>query len=91
MKCRKIEKFLLRSFDDRLNREEKDMLNNHLKNCLLCQSKYQEMAAAMQERIAEWDWKHRAGQYYDLFRRLIEKTVKEKPTSVSRGRLPSPR
>ena len=37
-----------------------------------CQSKYQEMGAAMQERSAEWDWKVRAEQYYDLFRRLID-------------------
>ncbi len=42
MKCRKIEKFLLRSFDDRLNREEKEMLYTHLKNCQKCQSQYQE-------------------------------------------------
>jgi glycosyltransferase involved in cell wall biosynthesis len=37
-----------------------------------CQSKYQEMAVAMQSRIAQWDWKYRAGQYYNLFRRLID-------------------
>ena len=37
-----------------------------------CQSKYVEMAEAMQERIAEWSWEHRAKQYYDLFRRLID-------------------
>ena len=42
MKCRKIEKFLLRSFDDRLTREEKDMLTYHLKNCQKCQSQYRE-------------------------------------------------
>ncbi|MEE9597882.1 MAG: glycosyltransferase, partial [Acidiferrobacterales bacterium] len=37
-----------------------------------CQASYQEMAMAMQERIAEWDWKHRVHQYYNLFRRLID-------------------
>ncbi len=36
-----------------------------------CQARYPRMAEAMQERIAGWDWKHRAEQYYDLFRRLI--------------------
>lgn len=42
MKCRKIEKFILRSFDNRLNREEKDMLTFHLKNCPKCQTLYHE-------------------------------------------------
>ena len=48
MKCGKIEKFLLRSFDDRLNREEKDMLTYHLKNCRKCQTQYREYQDMLQ-------------------------------------------
>ncbi len=47
-----------------------------------CQSKYQEMAEAMQEKIAGWDWKVRAEQYYDLFRRLIDRKRRATSSSV---------
>lgn len=40
---------------------------------LRCQDRYVEMAEAMQERIEPWHWRHRAKQYFDLFRRLIDK------------------
>jgi glycosyltransferase involved in cell wall biosynthesis len=48
-----------------------------------CQSKYLEMATAMQERIAGWDWKYRAEQYYDLFRRLIDQRRKATSCAVA--------
>ena len=41
------------------------------------------MANAMQESIQEWHWKERAGQYYDLFRRLIDER-REVGSPVSR-------
>ncbi len=37
-----------------------------------CVADYPRMAAEMQRDIEAWDWKHRATQYYDLFRRLIQ-------------------
>ena len=42
MKCKKIEKLLLRSFDDHLKDEEKENLESHLRSCLLCQAKRKE-------------------------------------------------
>lgn len=42
MKCKKSELFLLRSFDIRLNDEEKEELEKHLKTCPICQAKKQE-------------------------------------------------
>jgi len=37
-----------------------------------CSERYLKMARAMQEAITLWHWRARAGQYYDLFRRLID-------------------
>jgi len=48
MRCKKSEKYLLRSFDDRLSREEKDRLNTHLKKCPLCQERYREYQSMLQ-------------------------------------------
>lgn len=42
MKCKKFEKWLLRSFDDLLKNEEKEILENHLKTCPFCQAKRKE-------------------------------------------------
>lgn len=42
MKCKKSELFLLRSFDSRLNDEEKEQLEKHLKTCPPCQAKKEE-------------------------------------------------
>jgi len=39
MKCKKLEKLMMRSFDGRLTTKEKDVLESHLKSCSLCQSK----------------------------------------------------
>ncbi|GAH49207.1 unnamed protein product, partial [marine sediment metagenome] len=36
MKCKKVERFLLRSFDDLLKKEEKNELKKHLESCALC-------------------------------------------------------
>ncbi len=48
MRCKKAEKYILRSFDDRLSREEKDRLNTHLKKCPLCQERYREYQSMLQ-------------------------------------------
>ena len=37
-----------------------------------CRIRYHEMHVAMQERIADWDWRVSAEQYFALFRRLID-------------------
>lgn len=53
MKCKKAEKFLLRSFDGVLKIEERDKLERHLKSCLLCQRKkedYQSILEALKEK-----------------------------------------
>jgi len=46
-----------------------DALADAIRRCL---PRYKEMAAAMQRVIEGWDWRFRAVQYYDLFRRLID-------------------
>lgn len=48
MRCKKAEKYILRSFDDRLSREEKDRLNTHLKKCPLCQERCREYQSMLQ-------------------------------------------
>jgi len=42
MKCKKIENWLLRSFDDLLKEEEKEKLEEHLNSCASCQAKKRE-------------------------------------------------
>jgi hypothetical protein len=42
MKCKKAEKFLLRSFDGLLGTREREKLQAHLSNCLTCQGKKRE-------------------------------------------------
>jgi len=42
MKCKKFEKWLLRSFDNLLKEEEKEKLEEHLKSCAYCQVKRRE-------------------------------------------------
>lgn len=42
MKCKKFEKWILRSFDDLLKEEEKEKLESHLKICTLCRTKRKE-------------------------------------------------
>ncbi len=39
MKCKKVERFLLRSFDELLKEEEKNELKKHLESCPHCQTK----------------------------------------------------
>ncbi|MBA7697494.1 MAG: hypothetical protein E3J44_06615 [Candidatus Aminicenantes bacterium] len=53
MKCKKVEKFLLRSFDELLKEEEKNELKKHLESCPLCQTKreeYQSILDALKEK-----------------------------------------
>jgi len=53
MKCKNAEKILLRSFDGLINHEEKVKLEEHLKICLLCQTKreeYQSILNALKEK-----------------------------------------
>ena len=38
-----------------------------------CQGRYVEMAEAMRTAIEPWYWKTRAGQYFRLFRQLIDR------------------
>ncbi len=47
MKCKKFEKWLLRSFDDLLKEEEKEKLEKHIKSCSLCQAKKREYEAIL--------------------------------------------
>lgn len=42
MSCKKSEKWILRSFDNRLKQKEKKKLEKHIKSCSLCQEKREE-------------------------------------------------
>jgi hypothetical protein len=42
MKCKKMERLLLRSFDDPLKNKKKETLKNHLESCPLCQRRKKE-------------------------------------------------
>ncbi len=53
MKCKKVERFLLRSFDGLLKKEEEEELKKHLETCPLCQAKreeYQSILDALKEK-----------------------------------------
>jgi len=53
MKCKKVERLLLRSFDGFLKKEEKNELKKHLERCPLCQAKrkeYQSILDALKEK-----------------------------------------
>jgi hypothetical protein len=53
MKCKKVERFLLRSFDGLLKEEERNELKKHLESCPLCQTKraeYQSILDALKEK-----------------------------------------
>jgi len=47
-----------------------------------CIEDYPARSAAMQKTIAGWHWRDRAQQYYDLFRRLIEKIMAAVPENL---------
>ncbi|MGD2294391.1 MAG: zf-HC2 domain-containing protein [Candidatus Aminicenantes bacterium] len=48
MKCKQTEKFILRSFDDRLNSAEKAELKSHLDNCPECRKRKKEYQILLQ-------------------------------------------
>jgi len=53
MKCKKVETFLLQSFDELLKEKEKNELKKHLESCPLCQTKraeYQSILDALKEK-----------------------------------------
>ncbi len=53
MKCKKVERFLLRSFDKLFKEEEKNELKKHLETCALCHAKreeYQSIFDALKEK-----------------------------------------
>ncbi|NIM59048.1 MAG: hypothetical protein GTO16_08930 [Candidatus Aminicenantes bacterium] len=53
MRCKKYERFLLRSFDGLLKEEEKTELKKHLESCVYCQTKkteYQTILSALKEK-----------------------------------------
>lgn len=54
-----------------------------LAGILAAKDRHAEMSAAMQEAIGPWNWRERAGQYYDLFRRLLEEKRKAESGSLT--------
>jgi hypothetical protein len=53
MRCKKFERFLLRSFDELLKEKEKNELKKHLESCVHCQTKraeYQRILDALKEK-----------------------------------------
>jgi hypothetical protein len=53
MKCKKFERFFLRSFDEPLRENEKNELKKHLESCPLCQTKreeYESILDALKEK-----------------------------------------
>lgn len=47
MNCKKIESWILRSFDNRLNQEEQKKLEEHIKSCPVCQERREEYHATI--------------------------------------------
>ncbi len=55
MKCKKIERLLLQSFDGLLKEKETEELENHIKGCSLCQEKRKQYQAILDSlKLKDW-------------------------------------
>jgi len=55
MKCKKIERLLLQSFDGLLKEKETEELENHIKGCFLCQEKRKQYQAILDSlKLKDW-------------------------------------
>lgn len=84
MRCKKFEKLILHSFDNRLNEKEKKELEKHLESCVQCRAKredYELILALLREEEAvqpkAYFWERLRTKIRERKKRSLWLTVKE--------------
>ena len=81
MKCKKVEKFLLRSFDELLKEEEKNELKKHLESCAQCQTKRAEYQSIL-DALKEKDFPEPKPYFWERLQPKLEETKQHDPASL---------
>lgn len=81
MKCKKVEKFLLQSFDERLKEKEKNELKKHLESCPLCQTKRAEYQSIL-DALKEKDFPEPKPYFWERLQPKLEERKKHDPWSL---------
>lgn len=81
MKCKKFERFLLRSFDELLKEEEKNELKKHLESCPLCQTKRAEYKSILDD-LKEKDFPEPKPYFWERLQPKLEESKKFDPWSL---------
>jgi len=81
MKCKKVERFLLRSFDGLLKEEEKNELKKHLERCPLCQAKREEYQSIL-DALKEKDFPEPKPYFWERLQPKLEESKKYDPWSL---------
>ncbi len=81
MKCKKVDRFLLRSFDKLLNEEEKNELKKHLETCPFCQAKREEYQSIF-DALKEKDFPEPKSYFWERLKPKLAKRKKYDPWSL---------
>jgi len=78
MKCKKIERLLLRSFDGRLKNGEREELGKHLKSCLSCRKKSKDYQLLF-EALKEKDFSEPRPYFWERLQAKLKESKKPEP------------
>lgn len=81
MKCKKVERFIIRSFDDLLKEQEKNELKKHLESCALCQTKIEEYQGIL-DALKEKDFPEPKPYFWERLKPKLEERKKYDPWSL---------
>jgi predicted anti-sigma-YlaC factor YlaD len=81
MNCKKVERFLLRSFDGLLKEEEKNELKKHLERCPLCQAKREEYQSIL-DALKQKDFPEPKPYFWERLQPKLAETKKYDPASL---------
>jgi hypothetical protein len=81
MKCKKAERYLLRSFDEILKEEEKNELKKHLESCPLCQTKIAEYKRIL-DYLEEKDFPEPKPYFWERLQPKLKERKKYDPWSL---------
>jgi predicted anti-sigma-YlaC factor YlaD len=81
MNCNKVERFLLRSFDGLLKKEEEEELKKHLETCPRCQAKRKEYQSIL-DSLKEKDFPEPKPYFWERLQPKLEETKRYDPWSL---------
>jgi hypothetical protein len=81
MNCKKVERFLLRSFDGLLKEEEEEELKRHLETCPLCQAKREEYQSIL-DALKEKDFPEPKPNFWERLQPMLAESKKYDPWSL---------